>query len=389
MISDARSRPHRLPIERVKQPSEEKPPWSGIEFTFPVGSDDLSDALRSRYPKGTTLRERKHMAAIEFLQNELRQMQSAQPCFNATDLEDSATSKSSSPDSDGNEVRSRLWSETTSCDVIVTNGTARSPSNVVQGSDVYSGNTIIDSTPSSAHKLGHQIVFSVANGRQQQPRTRRRMTKEEKLAYKKTRERKACAACRRQKAKCTHGDNVNEEQPRQGTDVKRPKRQHSLDAGIGHLQGQKLSTKNGEEDEFALNRRISTNLHEESRIQVHTAPATTEPLGDNTPYGQGSAQNEIPRYVQSPVVSDQYGVPVTTQSGSSWPGFYAPHAPDVFGPDFTQLQQSSSVHSSHSMPPLDNVSPLDASYPSTFADYIQGPWTEPQEIREPGTEPNG
>jgi hypothetical protein len=51
-----------------------------------------------------------------------------------------------------------------------------------------------------------QIVFSASDGRPLQVHTKRRMTKEEKVMYKKIRKRGACIACRRQKGKVRHLD---------------------------------------------------------------------------------------------------------------------------------------------------------------------------------------
>jgi hypothetical protein len=61
-------------IRRIHAANDTTDPWSGITFTMPVDSDALADGLKQAYPMARTLRERKHWAALDFLQAELRHM---------------------------------------------------------------------------------------------------------------------------------------------------------------------------------------------------------------------------------------------------------------------------------------------------------------------------
>jgi hypothetical protein len=199
MVIDTSPRATTPPITRVpvKWTSDEKPPWSGIEFTFPIGSDALSDVLRSKYPQGSDLRERKHMAAIDFLKFELRQMQARQASLAASENEYLTTSEAPSPYSDaagGRNLQARRFSSRD------TDSTTRRSMSLAHISQQPQSATPAPTMPSPT-KPGEQIVFSVLDGRPQQPRTKRPMTKKEKAAYKKTRERGACPSCRRHKAK--------------------------------------------------------------------------------------------------------------------------------------------------------------------------------------------
>ncbi|KAK3202138.1 hypothetical protein GRF29_161g263335 [Pseudopithomyces chartarum] len=71
-------------ILRQQATSDELPPWAGIIFKDPVDSDTLSEKLRAAYPSCRTLRERKHQAAIDFLQEELHRMQYGTPIASVT-----------------------------------------------------------------------------------------------------------------------------------------------------------------------------------------------------------------------------------------------------------------------------------------------------------------
>lgn len=179
-------------IRRTQITSDLAPPWEGISFTQPVGSDRLSDELRRAYPGCLDLRQRKHMAAIEFLQHELIQMQSSNPATNVVESGYPATPEGSSPSNDNFDGRSRQSS------------TSVSQSAFQRGQTWSDGNLhqIESQTPtSSIVRSSQQIVFSVSDGHTLQPTTRRTMTREEKMAYRKTRKRGACSTCRRQKGK--------------------------------------------------------------------------------------------------------------------------------------------------------------------------------------------
>jgi hypothetical protein len=192
-------------VERVKCTSDETPPWDGIMFTQPVDSDKLAEDLKRAYPDGSTLRERKHMAAIDFLKIELHQMRSRNAAT-STDKRSEylITPEASSFYADTSVAHSRQGSMSSSH----TRASAtQHPPNEVRKSDrdepsisfapIFVPSNI---TPTS------QIVFSASDGRPLQVHTKRRMTKEEKVMYKKIRKRGACVACRRQKGKVRYLD---------------------------------------------------------------------------------------------------------------------------------------------------------------------------------------
>ncbi|KAH7087450.1 hypothetical protein FB567DRAFT_346049 [Paraphoma chrysanthemicola] len=195
MVVNTSPPPAALPITRVEWTSDQKPPWSGLKFTLPVGSDALSDALRSRYRDGENLRERKHMAAIEFLTAELQLMRSAQASRAPSDVDDSTASETPTQRS----VMARSHSQQHS-DLLPSNPVGHNRTSLPLAHTTQPDTSAIGAS-NPAPVSGQQIVFSVTDGRPQRPRTKRPMTKREKVAYKKTRERGACPSCRKQKAK--------------------------------------------------------------------------------------------------------------------------------------------------------------------------------------------
>lgn len=180
MFSNINAEPAVCLIERVRNTSDETSPWEGISFTQPVGSDRLSDELKRAYPGCSNLRQRKHMAAIAFLQHELTQMQKANSATEVIEVEYPATPEASSLSNDNFDGSSRQSSVSVS----------RASLQKIQAP-----------TASTFTRASQQIVFSVSDGQTLQPSTRRTMTKEEKLSYRKTRKRGACSTCRRQKGK--------------------------------------------------------------------------------------------------------------------------------------------------------------------------------------------
>jgi hypothetical protein len=192
MFNDTSAQPAGSLIKRLQHTSDETPPWDGISFVQPVGSDRLSDELKRAYPGCTNLRQRKHMATIAFLQYELMQMQSAIPTSRVSESEYPATPEESSLSNDNLDDNSRQSSVPVSqTSLRKTQAWPGGTPNTTQSQDPAS---------SVAHS-SQQIVFSVSDGHTLQPTTRRTMTKEEKLAYRKTRKRGACSTCRRQKGK--------------------------------------------------------------------------------------------------------------------------------------------------------------------------------------------
>jgi hypothetical protein len=182
-------------ITRFQTTSDENPPWAGISFALPVGSDELADKLRLAYPD-STLRQRKHMAAIDFLKNELSEMRQGASRTSASEKHNAFTPQVSLSFSNDIDVRSRQGSVSSSLSLTSMNQGASSQEHGLLRSGAQS--TITDPKVTDPVK---EIIFSVSDGRPMQPKTKKKMTKEEKIVYKKTRKRGACSRCRRQKGK--------------------------------------------------------------------------------------------------------------------------------------------------------------------------------------------
>jgi hypothetical protein len=187
-------------IERLELTSDETPPWSGLAFTSPVDSDRLSEDLKRRYPQCSTLRERKHMAAIDFLKAELCLMQSRIAISNMKQNGYLATPEATNPQSDSIDDRSRRDSTSSRQSMSSTTHTEPCRQKIEPKTALNITTTPVLSLTDSAQ----QFVFSVFDGRSRKPKTKRRMTREEKVEYKATRKHGACPTCRRQKGKVSH-----------------------------------------------------------------------------------------------------------------------------------------------------------------------------------------
>ncbi|KAH8725437.1 hypothetical protein GQ44DRAFT_217010 [Phaeosphaeriaceae sp. PMI808] len=288
-------------IKRVERTSDETPPWKGIIFTLPVGSDVLSEELKRAHPGCSTLRERKHMAAIEFLQAELRQMQS--PVDITAQNGDIATPDASSIYSDPLDGCSSLESVSM----------RRSPSTTTKDLPTVEAMQQKDLTPASTHlspsmssiiNPAQQFVFSLIDGRPQQPKnSKRRMTRDEKIAYKKTRKRGACPRCRRQKGKCTHVVDGSAEADDLGGSPNAKKRKLPI-IGIlaqeqenrvpNQIQLTEISRPNSDPSSHPP-QGLSEIVHGSNDPQIQHGPVNDTPhWGGETAEG---LQTEIPRYV--------------------------------------------------------------------------------------------
>jgi hypothetical protein len=182
-------------LTRSERASEGMPPWAGIGFVHPIDSDELAEDLKRTYPTGRTLRERKHMAIIDFFTEELRQMQQGRsvatvttgrvalysavpPVLHHQVLDDRALRCQHSPSPAGSTCSAAAVS-------------AESPGQ---------HRSMVAVAPLEAVS-GKQFVFSAADGKLMHSKTKRKMTLDEKTAYKETRRRGACPKCKRQKEK--------------------------------------------------------------------------------------------------------------------------------------------------------------------------------------------
>ncbi|KAF2651137.1 hypothetical protein K491DRAFT_102998 [Lophiostoma macrostomum CBS 122681] len=200
-------------IARHNAPSDHTPPWKDMAFDPPIGSDELSDRLKTAFPEGQTLRQRKYLAAIAFLQAELQQIET----------EDAALLGPSTPSSFHNtkslSTRTRhhshdLLNESQRQSPASYNSpssaqSASSPSLVDRGRSDADQDPVADARrPSTPNARGATFVFNSVNGRTVKPKTKRKMTQQERRAYKETRIRGACVKCRKTKGKCTHNDDL-------------------------------------------------------------------------------------------------------------------------------------------------------------------------------------
>jgi hypothetical protein len=196
-------------IARHKAPSDHTPPWKDMAFDPPIGSDELSDRLKAAFPEGQTLRQRKYLAAIAFLQGELQQIKAE----DANRLGPSTPSSIQNAKSISSVKRHRSHEllidshreSPASCDspsVASSAQSASSPSLVDRGTCGTDQDSKTDGwRPSTPNPIGTTIVFNSVNGRTVQPKTKRKMTQQERKAYKETRIRGACVKCKKTKGK--------------------------------------------------------------------------------------------------------------------------------------------------------------------------------------------
>ena len=177
-------------LRRNEVASEGTPPWFGLAFVHPVDSDELADDLKRAYPTGSTLRERKHMAVIEFFQEELFQMQQARramPMAGGVAMYTSLAAPVLHRQVDDRISRPSHSPASSTCSAALAE---------MQGQPT----TIAAVAPAEAVS-GQQFVFSAADGKMLQSKRKRKMTVDEKTSYKETRRRGACPKCKRQKGK--------------------------------------------------------------------------------------------------------------------------------------------------------------------------------------------
>jgi hypothetical protein len=192
-------------IRRAKPTSDESPPWAGMEFTLPVDSDALMEHLKTLYPfpQCSTHRERKHMAAIDFLKRELASIQSKGP-FPASSGGEKMWLVSpgpTMPSSDLDESSSRNVTPSPSPafhNVMATPVPTKHESHPVTCERNIAAPI---SAPQPTSTSAQHFVFSAIDGRTHQLKKKRKMTAEEKKDYKRIRTRGACARCKKAKEK--------------------------------------------------------------------------------------------------------------------------------------------------------------------------------------------
>lgn len=152
-----------------------------------MDSDPLAESLKVAYPECRTLRERKHCATIDFFLGELAQMrsQTLEVYRKQSDvISENSRKSSASGCSPSSTVTSPAIGEIPE----------NSPSNQSQVSYAHAESNASASGP-------QQIIWSALNGESMQLKTKRKMTADERSAYKETRKRGACDKCRRLKGR--------------------------------------------------------------------------------------------------------------------------------------------------------------------------------------------
>lgn len=207
MIHEGETRAARLFIKRTQPTTDETPPWQGISFLLPVGSDRLADQLKKTFSDCRTLRQRKHKAAILFLEAELEEMiardekQSLYP--DALNNHQLGSPQSESLDFFDQPSVSSTQQNTlsSSCTSPITPHSAPSPKLTNRSRSQFSGPDQSQPPTANAVATPQTFVFSAVDGRSLQPKTKRKMTSDERVVYKQTRKRGACEKCKRQKGK--------------------------------------------------------------------------------------------------------------------------------------------------------------------------------------------
>ncbi|KAF2005396.1 hypothetical protein P154DRAFT_337406 [Amniculicola lignicola CBS 123094] len=205
MSTGKESQPSMRFIKRNRHLTDESLPWAGIAFDPPVGSDELFHQLKSAYPSCDNLRQRKHLATIQFLIVELDAMRKK-------DSEQSKISKSAEDQEtrySNNPANGAADDLDYGCNPqhMPSSESPSGSSSVHSPELVDRSRTLVEdaSGPAASSTLSREgeqiIVFDAKDGRSVQPRTKRRMTYEEKIAYKRKRRIGACDQCRRSKGR--------------------------------------------------------------------------------------------------------------------------------------------------------------------------------------------
>jgi hypothetical protein len=186
-------------IQRHQPTSDELPPWTGIKFILDVDSDKLSADLLRAYPKCGTLRERKHKAVIDFLVWELGRMR----LKDSSPLADIASPQAAISETVG--THSKVCIEISPDPQLASTRTSPSvsesmPSTIIvdQSGTMEKPGTGKVSSPATNPQ---QFVWNARSGQSLQPKTKRKMTTEERNIYREVRRKGACSTCKKQKGK--------------------------------------------------------------------------------------------------------------------------------------------------------------------------------------------
>lgn len=187
-------------IKRKLQTTDQTSPWDGICFVHDVDSDDLADALRTAFPRCRTLRERKLAATIDFFQHELAATYHGDNIPVSMKTPPLSVVPGMSPaafntpmETDEDQLSAVLLPPPSP---IVSRSSA-----AYRHSPAQTPLSIAFPADPTLAATSTQLVFSSLDGRPMPQKTKRKMTKDERDAYKATRKRGACLRCKRQKGK--------------------------------------------------------------------------------------------------------------------------------------------------------------------------------------------
>ncbi len=191
-------------IRRFRPTRDDTSPWEGIDFTDPVDSDALHENLKRAYPQCSTRSERKLVATIEFFLTEYRFMRSKDPRSTGPDYfteHYGLTSPQSPVFSRGaTGSYSRRSSDSLSSSPSSTGVSASAERNMTH-ENLPNNPFASKSADSSTPQGGQHLIFSAVDGHTVKPKKKRKMTAEEKAAYKKRRIVGACQECKKMKSK--------------------------------------------------------------------------------------------------------------------------------------------------------------------------------------------
>ncbi|KAK3684367.1 hypothetical protein LTR37_020343 [Vermiconidia calcicola] len=181
-------------------------PTAPLAFFPPKDSDELFDALRTKYPHLRTHSERMRDAVLEFLLEEtqlplapMEQLPTPQTAHSTTTSPWQASMQSMSSDSSTWSSPDLLGLATPS---FGNSPQPQAPSLTRYSSTATTSTGTSESTPPAIDQMTG--VFSLSEATQPKQRVRRKMTEAEKVEYRKRRIVKACDKCSRRKRKCQH-----------------------------------------------------------------------------------------------------------------------------------------------------------------------------------------
>jgi len=278
------------PIKRSQPTSDASPPWAGMKFTQPVDSDALHELLKEQYPQCKTLRQRKHMAAIDFLRLELESMQHE-------------STESTTGTSCETQALSALDASRPGVEELAALTHRRSVSPSLSRSSSYRSPVHLDDHIPQIG-VGQQHVFSIVDGFATQPKKKRKMTPAERSAYKTTRKVGACDKCKRQKGKCTHviGKLVSMAKPLQ--------EEKAVSQRLNATLPESMTAFNAEEP--ARTHQQTQELSQQQRTPLRTTPTTQS----NTVPGSPQWTQEV-HGMQEDSQSGMSGTPASVTPSSS------------------------------------------------------------------------